>query len=276
MLAHKKIKIGEDVLPILQASTITNGGKLLVLPPKQLPRDQYERVAAVLTALGGKWSRSAKGFVFADDVRDKFEQAKSDGSVLDEKKAYEAFYTPPDLVTRMIELADLATGMSVLEPSAGDGRLAVAARDAMHIPGKIQCQVTCVEIRDSAADVLADLGFRVHGDNFLELNPPGPESDELPFDRIVMNPPFSNGADIDHVSHALKFLKPTGRLVAIMSAGVKTASTKLKKVEAFYKLLEGYEWSFRNVPDGSFKESGTNVRVTMLVASGPKYERVKR
>lgn len=92
----------------------------------------------------------------------------------------------------------------------------------------------------------------------------------------MMNPPFANGADTDHVSHALKFLKPSGRLVAIMSAGVKTASTKLKKVAAFYELLGGYQWSFRNVPDGSFKESGTNVRVTMLVASGPAYERVKR
>lgn len=90
----------------------------------------------------------------------------------------------------------------------------------------------------------------------------------------MMNPPFANGADIDHVSHALKFLKPSGRLVAIMSAGVKTSTTK--KAKAFLELLKGYEWSFRNVPDGAFKESGTNVRVTMLVASGPAYERVKR
>lgn len=178
MLAHKTVKIGPDVLPVLQASTITNGGKLLVLPPKQLSRDQYERVAAVLAALGGKWNRSSKGFVFADDVRTRFTQAKDQGSVLDEKKAYEAFYTPPELVARMIELADLAPGMSVLEPSAGDGRLAIAARDAMYEPGKIQCQVTCVEIRELVADALADLGFRVHGDNFLELNPPGSDSDE--------------------------------------------------------------------------------------------------
>lgn len=266
MLAHKKVKIGDDVLPILQASTITNGGKLLVLPPRQLPRDQYERVAAVLTALGGKWNRSSKGFVFPDDVRTKFEQAKADGSVLDEKKAYEAFYTPPDLVARMIELADLAPGMVVLEPSAGDGRIADAAEKIVG-----DGNVSCVEIRSSLKPAYLNRRHDTAWGDFLEMSVG--LSHGL-FDRVVMNPPFSNGADIDHVSHALKFLNPTGRLVAIMSAGVKTSTSK--KAIAFLDTLKGYEWSFRNVPDGSFKESGTNVRVTLLVASGPKYERVKR
>ena len=40
------------------------------------------------------------------------------------------------------------------------------------------------------------------------------------FDRVVMNPPFCRGRDLDHVRHALRFVAPGGRLVAIMSAGV--------------------------------------------------------
>lgn len=41
------------------------------------------------------------------------------------------------------------------------------------------------------------------------------------YDRIVMNPPFLKQADIHHVNHALKFLRPdTGLLVSVMSAGV--------------------------------------------------------
>jgi hypothetical protein len=39
------------------------------------------------------------------------------------------------------------------------------------------------------------------------------------FDRVVMNPPFDHGADIKHVEHARKFLKPGGRLVAVVANG---------------------------------------------------------
>ena len=46
--------------------------------------------------------------------------------------------------------------------------------------------------------------------DFLECN-----GDLGTFDRIVMNPPFTNGDDIKHIMHALKMLKPGGRLVAI-------------------------------------------------------------
>jgi len=34
-----------------------------------------------------------------------------------------------------------------------------------------------------------------------------------------MNPPFENGADIKHIQHAMKMLKPGGRLVAICANG---------------------------------------------------------
>ena len=50
--------------------------------------------------------------------------------------------------------------------------------------------------------------------DFLECN------DDLgTFDRIVMNPPFANADDIKHIMHALKMLKPGGRLVAICANG---------------------------------------------------------
>ena len=33
------------------------------------------------------------------------------------------------------------------------------------------------------------------------------------FDAVLMNPPFAQGADIEHITRALKMLKPGGRLV---------------------------------------------------------------
>ncbi len=34
-----------------------------------------------------------------------------------------------------------------------------------------------------------------------------------------MNPPFANGQDIKHITHALRYLSPGGRLVAICANG---------------------------------------------------------
>ena len=53
-------------------------------------------------------------------------------------------------------------------------------------------------------------GYNLAGEsNFLDH--------EGEYDRIVMNPPFEAGQDIDHVRHAFQFLKDGGRLVSIMS-----------------------------------------------------------
>jgi 16S rRNA G1207 methylase RsmC len=38
-----------------------------------------------------------------------------------------------------------------------------------------------------------------------------------------MNPPFEHGQDAKHVKHAFDFLKPGGRLVAIMANGAQFA-----------------------------------------------------
>ncbi len=62
------------------------------------------------------------------------------------------------------------------------------------------------------------------------------------FDRVVMNPPFERQQDIDHVSRAAGMLKPGGRLVSVMSAGVTFRENN--KTRWFRDLIEtfaGYE-----------------------------------
>ena len=39
------------------------------------------------------------------------------------------------------------------------------------------------------------------------------------YDKIIMNPPFENGQDIDHIRHAYSLLNDGGRVVCIMSEG---------------------------------------------------------
>lgn len=119
------------------------------------------------------------------------------------------FPTPRPVIEEMLSRAGICDDHSVLEPSAGKGDIAEAIREA--VPG---CRLYVVELQPTLQGVLKAKGFHVVGSDFLE--PLGLDS---PVDRIVMNPPFENGQDIDHVCRAFGFLAPKGRLVSVMSQG---------------------------------------------------------
>ncbi|MBB5132761.1 protein-L-isoaspartate O-methyltransferase [Thermocatellispora tengchongensis] len=154
----------------------------------------------------------------------------------------EAFVSPPAVVDKLMELADIQPGMAVLEPSAGTGNIAAAAVERGAV-------VDCVEIEHSLANLLVE---RVPGVNcvrrqdFLDLE----QVEQEAYDRIVMNPPFSGGKDIAHVTHALRFLKPGGRLVAVMGSSVIFQQTKV--AERFRALVEEHGGEFEPLPAGSF------------------------
>ncbi len=116
---------------------------------------------------------------------------------------------------------------------------------------------------------------RVWCADFLKISP---ETTGL-YDRVVMNPPFDRERDIDHVLHAISFLKPGGVLVAIMSAGTELRETK--KSKAFRELVEkmsgaGRRWGgfhrgdvWRDLPERSFSSVGTNCNTIRLKITKP-------
>jgi predicted RNA methylase len=172
--------------------------------------------------------------------------------VTNKKQEFGQFFTPAGVAHNLIEMAAILPGELVLEPSAGEGALARAARQA---GGK----VVCVEQDQRLFRALSRDFVAFHID-FLKVS-----AETLPyrFDVIVMNPPFAPiGTDIAHVEHALRFLRTGGRLVAIMSAGVRFHQTK--KALAFRGLVDGRKGVFRDLPSGSFAESGTNVNTTIV------------
>lgn len=124
-----------------------------------------------------------------------------------EAAAYEHYPTPIAIVDSMLEYANITDGDRVLEPSAGEGN--IAGRILERHPG---AQLHVVEYDEILSDILTLKGFTVVGSDFLQYTP------AVPYDAIVMNPPFDRGVDIEHVYHAFKMLKPGGRLVAITSA----------------------------------------------------------
>lgn len=144
-----------------------------------------------------------------------------------------------------------AEQLRVLEPSAGTGNLAGRCVEKGAI-------VDCIEVQPDLAQNLARSGLyrQVLSGDFLRVQP-APN-----YDRVVMNPPFDRERDIDHVMHALKFLKPDGCLIAIMSAGTEFRETR--KSVAFRELMEKMGASWRDMPRGSFSSVGTYCNTVML------------
>lgn len=179
------------------------------------------------------------------------------------------FETPKAVCEQVVDAANLYSfdaPLRVLEPSAGRGALARAVRDART---KVSPGIHCVELDYERSKELKAQGFETTRADFLLCSP-----EELGmFDRVVMNPPFDRGLDIDHVLHALKFVKPGGQLVAIMSAG--TEFREDRKTVAFRQICERYaprgygarQW--RDLPPGSFAESGTMVNTLILTLHVP-------
>jgi SAM-dependent methyltransferase len=161
--------------------------------------------------------------------------------------AFNLFQTPDAVASEMVDALDLSDDCSVLEPSAGLGRLYRAVRRK-----SASCDVTLVELAPQCCQVLYretanDAKTRLLQGDFLTREAVGS------FDRIVMNPPFKQGLDVKHITHARTLLKPGGRLVALCYDGVKQ-NAKLRPIANTWQVL----------PANSFKESGTTAGVVML------------
>ena len=179
--------------------------------------------------------------------------------------APQLFPTPPDLAARMVELAGITPASRVLEPSAGTGRLVDA------IMRQVPAWVDAVEVNRSLADALQARHAVVHVKcaDFLALEPaPGQHDGRAIYDAVVMNPPFANGADVDHVTHALHFLAPGGRLVAIMSAGVTFRDDR--KTREFRRLVAERGGTIEDLPPDTFASEGTGVRTVLVVVDAPE------
>ena len=169
------------------------------------------------------------------------------------------FPTPSAIGDSMVETADIQEGMSVLEPSAGMGHIAERIREAGVEPD-------VVELSNDRRELLEAKGFNVVDRDFMEFSP------ETGYDRILMNPPFSDRRDMAHVQHAYDLLKPGGRLVAIMGEGVFFGQDK--KAVAFREWLEERGGTDEKLEEGTFKDPSlpvtTGVNARMIVVDKPE------
>jgi 16S rRNA G1207 methylase RsmC len=81
-----------------------------------------------------------------------------------------------------------------------------------------------------------------------------------------MNPPFSKGQEARHILHAMKFLRPGGRLAAIASAGVTFRETALYKELREALAIGG---KIEELPPGTFSKEGTDVSTVLITWTKP-------
>jgi len=242
------------------SSGVAITGNALTLTCGQLDRKLYLEVNAALEAIGGTWNRKQKAHLFEESPEDALDQILVDGGFHDVKRDLNQFFTPPALAREIVQRAKVE-GMSVLEPSAGDGALAI---ECIRQGAK---RLMCIEPHPTTFEKL-DKRLTAerfpawwHCGDFMQHD----INDK--YDRVVMNPPFARQQDIDHVLRAFDLLKKGGTLTAIMSAGTKDRSNK--KAVDFRALVKQAHGTIESLPDGSFKESGTNVRTVLVTMRHP-------
>lgn len=251
------MRIPDEVLTVLSAMEVD--GRIVRFPStmERLDRKLYERTNAVLVELGGKWTRGVGGHVFTSDPTARLDAAIVAGEVSTAKETG-FFPTPIALAKRLCELAEVRSGQSALEPSAGTGRIVMALQRAGAKP------VVAIENdRDRIGVLLTVLAPEyVLGTDFLSLPGRTPSGSVGPFDCVVMNPPFARQQDIDHVRHALAFVRIGGAVVSVMSAGVTFRQDR--KATAFRQFVRDNDGTITTLPEDSFAESGTKVRTVVV------------
>lgn len=166
------------------------------------------------------------------------------------------FPTPKSLRERILLEAEIEKGMLVCEPQGGKGDIADDIREGYGITPDV------AEINYDLRELLKAKGHNVVASDFLELR-------DVAYDRIIMNPPFEDYADVLHIQHAYSLLKPGGRLVSIMASSA--FQNEHKRAKDFRAWLDDKDVRFWKNPDGAFLESDrkTGVSTFMVVLNKP-------
>lgn len=255
----KTIRLSPDVLHLIRANTewFEHQGRVAARIGVQLKRKTYIDVSRALEALGGKWNKKAQAHLFEDDPRPQVVEMLQSGVVMVEKDGF--FRTPPPVALRMLGLFSRPVTRNynpdnewVLEPSAGDGAIA----DVLVEEGVPHGRIHVFEKNEKRRAILDRKKFCVVGHDCLLYRP------QTKYNFVVMNPPFENQQDIDHVTHMFwHCLALQGELVSVLGEGAFFRDNA--KAEKFRQLVEEYGYD-EQLPELSFRESGTDVRTRLV------------
>ena len=197
-----------------------------------------------------------------------------------EQNDYQQFSTPAAYAGLCAWVSGVGEGHRVLEPSAGTGALctfALAAGATVHANELSHCRADLLAVLLRDAD--QDPGYTLSRENADHLDAILPAS--VRADVVAMNPPFSQTAGRlgsrrvptvggDHVLQALRRLDAGGRLVAILSAGVRRSKPTHRP---FFEAIEADPFRLRadiEVGGAVYRPYGTSVRTRLLVVDRAK------
>lgn len=236
---------------------------LLRLP--QLTDDEYyNNIKFLVEYVGGHWRERYRGYNFdepGDIVLAKLKQVMDKGYIeITTNKAFQIknnFYPTPDwLACKMVDLADIKRGERVLEPSAGRGALLkyISSKTASYF---------AVEYNRENVKCLRDMGYRVNAGSFENYYKNRINSHGEKFNKIIMNPPFFNEMDLRHTVLAYNLLKPGGKLIGLVAENSLYYDRPVTR--NFNTIMNMTDSKRVDIPHGSFKQSGTNVDVSMII-----------
>lgn len=184
------------------------------------------------------------------------------------------FPTPEPLARAVVDRVHLVSErgqLRILEPSAGDGALCRLLSEPVKTWRtspindwvEVRHEVVAVELDRERAQRLRERGWcsKVYDGDFFDFSA---ETLGL-FDRIVMNPPFDRGRDVDHVAHAWRMLREGGQLVAIMPASFEWREDR--KAAVMRETFARNDARYFDNPAGAFASVGTNVNTVTVVVT---------
>ena len=198
-----------------------------------------QRAEEIITAIGGtKTKRGSYNYKFDyNPLENVIPEIVRSGLIPDEK-SFQYYPTNTELAQELITLANIKDGDKCLEPSAGQGGIAKL----------MPVGTTLVEFSELHCTILKEYGLtNVVNEDFTKWCIETTER----FDKIVMNPPFSQGRAEQHVTLAASLLELEGTLVAIVPESMKNKAR-----------LDGFTYEWFTVSEGEFK--GVSQPMTIL------------
>lgn len=201
----------------------------------------WDEAEQVLRGIGGA-DRKIGTFEFDYCPASVIEEIIQSGCIPDHR-SHQYYPTKAELAERAIEEAEIKPTDECAETSAGQGGIAA------YLPID---RTICIEISPLHCEILRSKGFNTIEADFLEWSKAqtGPR-----FDKIVINPPFSDGRAIAHVIASMQLIKPRGRLVAILPSSYINKS---------FDVVGEWAFSWSAPIENAF--TGTSISVAILRA----------
>lgn len=216
------------------------GNELAVPYLSEVSKPVLAEAIQTLEYIGGVHEKNVVRFDY--DPRYVLRDIVTSGCIPDQK-AHQFYPTPENVAQAAVALADIGPDDVCLEPSAGQGGL------VSFMPDNTQC----VEISGLHCTILRAKGYACEQADFIAWSAQAVCEGNL-FDRVILNPPYSEGRWLAHLQAAASVLAPGGRVVCILPASQRGKD-----------LIPGLEYEWSEVFANQF--AGTSIDVAIYAGS---------